>query len=123
MTLSVVWFKRDLRLHDHAALTLAAARGPVLCLYVIEPAMWAAQDVSNQHYQFLLESLSELDAALARRGGCLHVAVGEVVDILDALLRQSPIADLFAHEETGNDISYQRDLAVGRWCRTHQVGW
>jgi len=123
MTTSLVWFKRDLRLHDHAALTLAAARGPVVCLYVIEPAMWAVQDASNQHYQFLLESLLELDAALARRGGRLHVAVGDVVDILDELHRQLPFADLFAHEETGNDISYQRDLAVGRWCQTHQVGW
>ncbi|MDY7574604.1 FAD-binding domain-containing protein [Actimicrobium sp. CCI2.3] len=123
MTTRIVWFKRDLRLHDHAALTFAAARGPVLCLYVIEPALWAAQDVANQHYQFLLESLLELDAALARRGGSLHVAVGDVVEILGELHRRLPFTDLYAHEETGNDISYQRDLAVGRWCRAHEVGW
>jgi len=28
----VVWFKRDLRVHDHAPLAHAAAHGPVLCL-------------------------------------------------------------------------------------------
>ena len=38
MTYSVVWFKRDLRLHDHAALVDAAAHGPLLCLYLIEPS-------------------------------------------------------------------------------------
>ena len=36
-TYRVVWFKRDLRVHDHAALAQAAAHGPVLCLYVLEP--------------------------------------------------------------------------------------
>ena len=39
MALSVVWFKRDLRVHDHAALAAAAAQGPVLCLYVVEPCV------------------------------------------------------------------------------------
>ena len=40
MGLTVVWFKRDLRVHDHAPLAAAVARGPVLCLYVVEPSVW-----------------------------------------------------------------------------------
>ncbi|HBP78091.1 MAG TPA: hypothetical protein DD685_04185, partial [Halomonas sp.] len=31
--LQVVWFKRDLRIHDHAPLANAAAAGPVLPLF------------------------------------------------------------------------------------------
>ena len=38
MSYSVVWFKRDLRWHDHAALARAAKHGPVRCIYVIEPS-------------------------------------------------------------------------------------
>jgi len=33
----LVWFKRDLRVVDHAPLSQAAERGPVLPLYVAEP--------------------------------------------------------------------------------------
>ena len=33
----VVWFKRDLRVQDHRPLAIAAERGPVIPLYVIEP--------------------------------------------------------------------------------------
>ena len=40
MGYTVVWFKRDLRVHDHAPLAHAAAHGPVLCLYVLEPSLW-----------------------------------------------------------------------------------
>ena len=36
----VVWFKRDLRVEDHAALAHATAAGPVLCVYVVELEHW-----------------------------------------------------------------------------------
>lgn len=37
---SVLWFRRDLRLADHPALTDAAHEGPVLGLFVIDPVLW-----------------------------------------------------------------------------------
>ena len=123
MSYAVVWFKRDLRLHDHAALSAAAAQGPVLCLYVVEPSLWAQPDAAYQHYQFILESLAELDAGLRRRGGQLHIVTAEVCEVLDRLYAVQPFHTLVAHEETGNGLTYQRDLAVGRWCHAHSVGW
>jgi hypothetical protein len=37
---NIIWFKRDLRLQDHAPLAAAAMAGRVLPLYIIEPALW-----------------------------------------------------------------------------------
>ncbi|HEX6786109.1 MAG TPA: deoxyribodipyrimidine photo-lyase, partial [Acidimicrobiales bacterium] len=34
---AVVWFRRDLRLADHPALAAAAADGPVVPLFVLDP--------------------------------------------------------------------------------------
>ncbi|WP_372613212.1 deoxyribodipyrimidine photo-lyase, partial [Aquicoccus sp.] len=34
----ICWFKRDLRIEDHPALARAVALGPVIPLYIIEPA-------------------------------------------------------------------------------------
>jgi deoxyribodipyrimidine photo-lyase len=56
MAYTVLWFKRDLRVHDHAPLVDAARQGPVLCLYVLEPSLWAQPDCALQHYGFLRES-------------------------------------------------------------------
>jgi deoxyribodipyrimidine photo-lyase len=119
----VVWFKRDLRLHDHAALAEAARHGPVLCLYVLEPSLWAQPDAAAQHLAFIHESLRELHRALKAHGGQLHLRVGEVTNVLAELHAQHPFEALHAHEETGNAHTYARDLAVGRWCRAHGVGW
>jgi deoxyribodipyrimidine photo-lyase len=123
MTYGVVWFKRDLRLHDHAALNQALAAGPVLCLYIVEPSLWAQPDASAQHYAFIKESLRELAGELKQRGGRLHVRTGEVVAILEELFALAPFFSLHAHEETGNAATYARDRAVARWCRQHQVRW
>ena len=35
---ALMWFRNDLRLHDNAALTWAAKRGPVVALLIDEPA-------------------------------------------------------------------------------------
>ena len=50
---TVLWFKRDLRWHDHAPLASAALwaqqhGGAVLPLWVDEPAMWAQPDMAAQ---------------------------------------------------------------------------
>ena len=123
MSYSVVWFKRDLRLADHAALHHAAQAGPVLCLYVVEPSVWAQPDAANQHYQFVLESLRALHAELKQLGGRLHVVAGEVADTLGRLWALAPFSALYSHEETGNGVTFRRDLTVGRWCRQQGVVW
>ena len=123
MSYRVVWFKRDLRLVDHAPLAEAARHGPVLCLYVIEPQLWAQPDAATQHYHFILESLREVDHALRAQGGQLWTVVGDVVDVLDRLHHAAPFDAVHAHEETGNHFTFARDLAVGRWCRLKGVDW
>lgn len=40
---NVVWFKRDLRIADHAPLVEAVSRGPVIPLLVIEPELWKSK--------------------------------------------------------------------------------
>ena len=39
--------QRDLRLFDHAPLVSAALRGPLLCVYIVEPSLWAAPDAAR----------------------------------------------------------------------------
>jgi deoxyribodipyrimidine photo-lyase len=123
MTYRVVWFKRDLRVHDHAPLAEAARLGPVLCLYALEPALWQQPDAARQHLGFVQESLRDLQADLKRLGGRLHLAVGDAVEVLERLYRQAPFLELLSHEETGNGASFERDRRVKRWCVAHGLAW
>lgn len=121
--LSVVWFKRDLRVHDHRPLALAAARGPVLPLHIAEPELWAQPDASARQWAAMREALVELRRDLAALGQPLVLRVGSVVPLLARLHRRHGIAALFSHEETGNLWTYTRDRAVAAWCREAGVPW
>lgn len=127
MTFSVVWFKRDLRVHDHAPLRAAAERGPVLCLYILEPSLWQQPDYAVQHYQFLRESLRDLALQLRELGAQLQLAVGEVTEVFERLrctaAELGDLSHIFSHEETGNAHTFARDLGLGRWCKQHGVVW
>jgi deoxyribodipyrimidine photo-lyase len=122
MAAELVWFKRDLRVHDHGPLARACQSGrPVICLYVIEPELWLLPEYSARQYDFLVETLADLDASLQKRGASLTVRVGEVTDVLDQLHREVGLSNLHAHEETGLIWTWERDRAVLRWARAQGV--
>jgi deoxyribodipyrimidine photo-lyase len=119
----VVWFKRDLRVQDHRPLVEAAKRGPVLCLYVYEPELLGSPELGALHYTFIHESLVELRKNLRRLGADLTVRRGSLPDVLDALHRDHSITALYSHRETGNRITYERDLRVADWTAARGIPW
>jgi deoxyribodipyrimidine photo-lyase len=118
----LVWFKKDLRIRDHAPLAAASRAGPVLALYVYEPELLQADDFDGRHFTFLTDCLRDLDASLRARGGKLITRVGQMPALLDRLRAEGvAIAAIHAHEETGNSVSYARDRRVRSWARAHGV--
>ncbi len=126
--LQIVWFKKDLRLSDHAPLVQAVARAreqgaKVLALWVYEPQMWAQRDMSARHLQFASDGLRELAAQIEVQGGQLLRLRGEMLEVLARLKSAFGAFELHSHEETGNAWSYARDQDVMRWARANDVAW
>jgi len=120
---ALVWFKRDLREHDHAALAAAQSHPDALGLFIIEPDWLQSPECDASHVDFALGCLRELRAALALRGMPLLVRVGHAVEVLDKLHAEVGFTHLLSHEETGSGWSYQRDLNVAAWCRLQRAQW
>lgn len=118
---TLVWFKRDLRIHDHPALALAGAH--VLPVYVIEPEQWGQPDASARQWAFTIESLQSLRADLAALGQPLILRMGEAVAELARLCTRHKITRIVSHEETGTDWSFARDKRVAAWARDAGVEW
>ncbi|MDB2439694.1 deoxyribodipyrimidine photo-lyase [Hellea sp.] len=123
MTTSVVWLKRDLRLHDHRPLAAAALAGKVIFLYVIEPEYWALKDTSFRQYRFLQDSLADLSSQCDHAGGSLTIRVGDVVKVLEDVAKTHGDIALYAHEETGNAWTFARDVKVRRWCNDNNINF
>jgi deoxyribodipyrimidine photo-lyase len=123
MQRQLVWLKRDLRLGDHPPLAAAAVRGPVLVLYVFDPAQWGQPTYHRRHFEFVLGSLREFESGLRERGGALLVRVGEPARAIAALHEAHPITALWSHQETGDAMSWAADRAVVAWARSAGVVW
>ena len=74
---SVLWLRRDLRLHDHPALHEAAKDGPVLALFVLDPAL--LKPAGAPRVAFLYRTLRSLAADLGEHGAQLLVRRGDPV--------------------------------------------
>ena len=120
---ALVWFKRDLRVRDHAPLAEAMHFDNAIGLVVIEPQWLESPDCDPRHVGFLLACVAELQRDLAARGLPLLVRTGAMPQVLQSLRRELPFTHLLSHEETGSGWSYTRDLAVADWCRSHGVSW
>ena len=98
--LALVWHRRDLRLHDNAALDSAVqAYARVLAVFILDPEILARPDTAPARVQFMLESLAELQAHYARLGGQLAIRQGEPLATLQHLVRDSDAAAVYWNED------------------------
>ncbi|MFN3235328.1 MAG: FAD-binding domain-containing protein [Gammaproteobacteria bacterium] len=121
--MQVVWYKRDLRIHDHRPLTTAASHGPVLPLYILEPELWKQPDLSYRQYDFLKESLSDLNKYLKEIGQPLIIKTGDAISILNEINKKHRIDALWSHQETWNGWTYARDKKIKSWTKKLNIPW
>ena len=109
---ALLWFRRDLRLHDHPALTAAVASADVVVpVFVFDPALLGGRWPSPNRVWFMRESVAELSAALAARGAAMRILHGLPADVLPALAREVGATDLFLTRDA-NPYGRRRDRAV-----------
>ncbi len=94
---SLVWFRRDLRDVDHAALAAALAEeGPVYCAFVFDTTILRSLPADDRRVSFIHAALVELDAALRQRGGGLIVRHGDPVEEIPCLAAELGVSSVFA---------------------------
>ncbi len=87
---SILWFRRDLRLRDNPALLAASADGPLIPVYIDDPADRAGA----ASRWWLHHSLAALQAALQAKGLRLLLRRGPALEALRALVAESGAASV-----------------------------
>ncbi|MGW0811985.1 cryptochrome/photolyase family protein [Streptomyces viridiviolaceus] len=124
MTVSVVLFTADLRLHDQPALRAALdGSSAVVPLFVRDRAVQASGFAAPNRLAFLADCLRDLDAGLRERGGRLVVRRGDVVDEVCSVVTEAAAdevhmaADVSAYAHRREDRLRSALRAQG--CRLH----
>ncbi len=109
---AIVWFRRDLRIHDHPALVAAAAaHRTVVPLYVLDPRLIGGRSASPNRTWFLLGSIRSLASELADRGAPLVVRVGDPVSVVPDVAAAAGAHDVYVSRDHG-PYGRARDAAV-----------
>lgn len=86
---TICWVRRDLRLHDHAALTAATEVGDVAVVFVFDPHILdELPDRDDRRVSFIHRSLQALDAKLRAHGSALIVRIGDPREEIPKLARE-----------------------------------
>ncbi|MEW5965455.1 MAG: deoxyribodipyrimidine photo-lyase [Pseudomonadota bacterium] len=110
---ALVWFRRDLRDFDHAALYRALRHArQVGCVFVFDRAILdALPDPADRRVEFIRASVDELQQALAAKGGGLVVRHGDAREEVPRLAHEiGAQAVFFNHDD--DPAARARDAAV-----------
>ena len=120
--LSIVWLRRDLRLHDHAALFKALEQpGLVQPVFVFDTEILAQfPSKKDGRLSFIAKALEQIDAQLRKRGGGLIIRFGNPETVIPALVKELGAQAVFAAEDY-EPATQARDAAVAKQVKLQLV--
>jgi len=114
----LLWFRNDLRLHDHQPLYEALKqKQPIVPLYCVDPRQFGKTSfgfpkTGAYRAQFLLESLADLRQSLRQLGSDLVIRKGHPEEVIPALTQELEVSVVYWHEEvTAEEVAVEELLA------------
>lgn len=119
----IVWFRKDLRLHDNEALTLAMQHSEeIIPVYVFNTeelmgrTSYDFQKTGPHRAQFLLESVEHLRQSFQQRGIDLVIRHGKPEEEIFELVKETEASQVYANmERTQDEVEVQNSLERNLW--------
>lgn len=114
---SLVWFRRDLRDTDHAALYHALKNSrAVYCVFIFDSEILdQLTDKADRRVEFIWQSVRELKTSLQSKGGNLLIGVGQAKEEIPKLAAQLKIQAVYCNRDyepsaIGRDVTVAASL-------------
>jgi deoxyribodipyrimidine photo-lyase len=98
---NIMWFRRDLRLEDNAALYHALQKGkPVVPIFIFDTDILdELEDKTDRRVQFIHAALLEMQEELVGMGSSLEVYYGKPSEIIKELLSKYKVENVFTNHD------------------------
>ncbi len=118
----IVWFRNDLRLHDHEPLLRASQKTlDILPIYCFDPRQFAPTTLGfpktdSFRAQFILESVANLRANLQKIGSDLLIRVGKPEEVIPQIAQKWHATAVYsAKEVTDEEVKVETALETNLW--------
>jgi len=121
-TVSIFWFRRDLRFEDNRALFEATkSETQILPLFIFDTDILSQlEDKNDRRVDFIHQALTDLQNKLLPLGRSLCIRVGKPLDIFKILLEEYEVKAVY----TNNDYEQSaiaRDRAIEAFLKTNSI--
>ena len=101
ITNSLVWFRRDLRLYDHNALSKALLNSKaVYCCFIFDTTILnKLKNKEDRRIDFIWNSLKQIKAKLKKFGSDLIVEIGDPIFLIPFLIEKNKCNALFINKD------------------------
>ena len=123
-SVNIIWFRRDLRLFDNAALYHALrADVPVLPIFIFDTTILdQLQDRSDKRVAFIHAAITEMQTQLVAMGSSMQVFHGKPMDIFSQLVQLYTIGTVFTNHDY-EPYAQERDSAVADLLSADGIGF
>jgi len=109
---TLVWFRRDLRCFDQAALYQALRHSKeVICVFIFDQNILKHLPANDRRVRFIHDSIVELQQEIAKLGGSLLVIHGDPATEIPRVAEQLQVNAVFTNHDY-EPAALQRDAAV-----------
>ncbi|MCC6761506.1 MAG: deoxyribodipyrimidine photo-lyase [Chitinophagaceae bacterium] len=121
---NIMWFRRDLRLTDNAALYHALkASLPVVPVFIFDRHILdKLEDKADRRVEFIHAALHDMQQQLQAMGSTMHVYYGFADAVWSQILNDYPVANVFTNHDY-EPYALERDAAVQQMLAAKNIGF
>ena len=119
--LTLLWFKKDLRTSDNAALYEASKDENSAAIYIHDPDIINGKDFSFYHLDFIKDSLLELENNFRSNNSFLNIYHDQALNVFKKLNGDFLVKKIITHYETGNWTVHRRDKVITDYCKQNSI--
>ncbi len=119
-TINIIWFRRDLRLNDHAALYHALkSNNPVVPVFIFDKHILdKLEDKTDRRVEFIRAAILEMQEQLITMNSSLEVYHGYPVEVYKQLLKKYRIENVYTNHDY-ELYALERDEAVSNLLKAN----
>ncbi len=121
---NIVWFRRDLRLYDNAALYYALKAGkPVLPIFIFDKQILdQLEDKKDRRVVFIHRALEDMQLKLKKYGSSILVKYGFPEQVFKEIQTQYSIENVFTNHDY-EPYALERDKAIEKQLQDNHIGF
>lgn len=120
--ITVVWLRRDLRLKDHHALSLALSSGlPVLPVFIFDPAILnQLEKPIDSRVDFIWQTLSGLNSELKNFAAKIYCLYSDPLQAFEMLAEKFLIQSIYCNQDY-EPMAIERDSRIASFCQKRGI--